>query len=67
MGWVIPDYTEAHAVTAEPFIWAAAITPVVAAALLIDVPWGVVILVRRQWSSGRLYLLVHWFGSSPSR
>jgi len=53
-GWAFPD----EPVTAEPFIWAMAILPVITIALLINVAWGVIILWRRRWSSGRLWLFV---------
>jgi hypothetical protein len=54
LGWAIPGEETAG----EPLLWWLAILPVISVALLINVSWGVVILWRRQWSSGRLWLLV---------
>jgi hypothetical protein len=56
--WAIPQEKGLNSTTGEPFIWALAVIPVVAVALLVNVPWGVMILRRRQWDSGRLWLLV---------
>ncbi len=56
--WVIPQEKGLNSTTGEPFIWAVAVVPVLVVALLVNVPWGVVILRRRQWRSGRLWLLV---------
>ena len=56
--WAIPQEKGLNSTTGEPFIWAIAILPVLAVALLVNVPWGVMILKRKQWSSGRLWLFV---------
>ena len=56
--WAIPQEKGLNSTTSEPFLWAMAVLPILAVALLINVPWGVVILRRRQWSSGRLWLIV---------
>ena len=56
--WAIPQEKGLNSTTGEPFIWALAVVPVLVAALLVNVPWGIVILKRKQWSSGRLWLLV---------
>jgi hypothetical protein len=56
--WAIPQERGLSSTTGEPFIWALAVVPVVAVALLVNVSWGVMILRRRQWDSGRLWLLV---------
>jgi len=56
-GWAIPRERGLHSETAEPFIWFLSIAPIVAIFLLVNVIWGVLILVRRQWRSGYLWLL----------
>jgi hypothetical protein len=56
--WAIPQEKGLTSTTGEPFIWALAVVPVLVAALLVNVPWGIVILKRRQRNSGRLWLLV---------
>lgn len=56
--WAIPQEKGLNSTTGEPFIWAIAILPVLAVALLINISWGVMILRQRQWSSGRLWLVV---------
>jgi hypothetical protein len=54
-----------HSVTGEPFIWAAAILPVVAVFVPMNLSWGIAILISRQWKSGRyttywLVVIVLW-------
>ncbi len=56
--WPLPQEKGLNSTTGEPFIWAIAILPVLAAALLVNVPWGVMIFKRKQWSSGRLWIAV---------
>ncbi len=56
--WVIPEEKGLNSMTAEPFIWAMAVLPVVAVAFLINLCWAAIILRRRQWSGGRLWLAV---------
>lgn len=56
--WAIPQEKGLNSTTGEPFIWAIAILPVLAVALLVNVPWGVMILRRKEWSSGRLWIAV---------
>jgi hypothetical protein len=56
--WALPQEKGLNSTTSEPFLWAMAVVPTLTVALLIDVPWGVVILKRKYWSSGRLLLFV---------
>ncbi|RXS98092.1 hypothetical protein ESZ00_01890 [Silvibacterium dinghuense] len=58
-GWVIPAERDAgiHAVTGEPFVWFAAIAPVLALFLLTNLIWVIVISVRRQWKHSRMWFL----------
>jgi hypothetical protein len=56
--WVIPAEEGLHSLTGEPFIWAMAVLPVLAIALVINLSWGVMILRRRAWSGARLWALV---------
>ncbi len=55
--WAIPRERGLHSETAEPFIWFLSIAPIVAIFFVANVIWGVLILVRRQWRSGYLWLL----------
>ena len=57
LSWAIPQERGEVPVSGEPFVWAAAVLPVVAIFLLLNVTWGALILARRQWRSGRLWLL----------
>jgi hypothetical protein len=56
-GWATPQVRELHAETAEPFIWALSVIPIVGIFSLINVIWGVVILIGRQWRSGKIWLI----------
>jgi hypothetical protein len=58
-GWRIPQEQELglDSITAEPYIWFAAVLPVVAIFLVLNLAWGVLILRNRQWRSGRLWLV----------
>jgi len=56
-GWAIPEERGLHSTTGEPFIWFLGILPVVAFFFVLNATWGAMILGRRQWRSGRLWLL----------
>ena len=56
--WALPQEKGLNSTTGEPFLWAMAVVPTLTVALLIDVPWGVVILKKKHWRSGRLLLSV---------
>jgi hypothetical protein len=55
--WAIPEEHCTVPVTGEPFVWFAAVAPVVAVFAVVNMIWGVFILRRRQWQGGRLWLL----------
>jgi hypothetical protein len=55
--WAIPQEHGLISPTGEPFVWAAAVFPILAAFLLLNLIWGIVILVRKQWFNVRLWLL----------
>jgi hypothetical protein len=55
--WAIPQERGLHSQTAEPFIWFLSVMPIFTSFFLVDVVWGGLILVRRQWRSGYLWLL----------
>jgi hypothetical protein len=59
IAWAIPAERAAgiYSVTGEPFVWFAAILPVVAVFVVIDLTWGALVLTRRQWRSGGLLLV----------
>jgi hypothetical protein len=52
----IPQEKGAVPITGEPFVWFAAIFPIVAGFLLLNLAWGALILGCRRWSSGRYWL-----------
>jgi hypothetical protein len=55
---VIPQECDAgiHTTTGEPFVWFGSIAPVIAVFFLLNLLWGIVILRRGQWDSGRMWL-----------
>lgn len=55
--WAIPEEKGAIPITGEPFVWAAAILPIIVVFPFLNVVWGLVILIKRQWQRGRLWLL----------
>ena len=58
-GWAIPEERAAgiYTTTGEPFVWFSSILPIVAIFLIINIAWGTLILVRRQWKGGQFWLL----------
>ncbi len=64
-GWRIPEEQGVVPVTGEPFVWFAGIFPIVAIFSLMNLAWGAVILARRQWQGGRLWLIAAlvWLGA----
>jgi hypothetical protein len=66
-GWRIPQEKDLglDSITAEPYIWFAAVLPVVSIFLVLNLAWGVLVLRKRQWRSGHLWLLaaIIWLGA----
>jgi hypothetical protein len=60
--WAIAEERGLHSTTGEPFVWFAGVLPVVAVFFVLNSAWGALILVRRHWLSGRVWLLavVFW-------
>jgi hypothetical protein len=56
--WVIPQEAASgvHSITGEPFVWAAFVLPVWLVFLVINLVWGMVILMRKRWVQGRFWL-----------
>jgi hypothetical protein len=46
-----------HSITGEPFIWAIAVFPIWIVFAVLNTCWGAIILSRREWRSGRVWLL----------
>jgi isoprenylcysteine carboxyl methyltransferase (ICMT) family protein YpbQ len=57
LSWAIPQERGLHSQTGEPFVWASAVIPIFTIFFVVNVVWGGLILVRRQWRSGYLWLL----------
>lgn len=57
LSWAIPQESGLHSQTGEPFVWAFAVIPIVAVFFVADVAWGTLIVVRRPWRGGYLWLL----------
>ena len=57
LSWAIPQEKGLHSQTAEPFIWAFGAIPIFTIFFVVNVVWGGLILVRRHWRSGYLWLL----------
>jgi len=56
-GWVTSQQIALHSVTGEPFIWGLSVLPIVAVFLPTNIIWGGIILIRRQWQKGKMWLL----------
>lgn len=56
--WVIPQEAAngMHSITGEPFVWASFVLPVWLIFLLINLIWGITIVIRKRWPQGRLWL-----------
>jgi hypothetical protein len=55
--WAIPQERGLVPTTGEPFVWFIGVMPVVAVFFVLNLIWGALILARRQWGSGRFWLL----------
>ena len=58
--WAIPQEREGgvYAVTGEPFIWAAIVMPIFSTFGLINLIWGVSIIVKKRWRRAFPWLAV---------
>ncbi len=56
--WVIRQECEAgvNSITGEPFVWISSIAPVIVFFFLLNLACGTIILKRRQWKTGRMWL-----------
>jgi hypothetical protein len=55
-GWAIPQERGLDAPTGEPFVWALYVMPIWPLFGVANLIWGAVILFRKRWRSGRLWL-----------
>jgi hypothetical protein len=57
--WVIPEEKAngIHVITGEPFVWASFVLPVWIVFLVLNLAWGSMILARRRWLDGRVWLI----------
>src|SRR5215470_306798 len=58
--WVIPEEKAngIHATAGEPFVWASFVLPVWIVFLILNLAWGSMIVARRRWLEGRIWLIV---------
>ena len=56
--WIIPEEQAEgiNVITGEPFVWASFVLPVWFVFLVINLGWGLTIVVRRLWLDGRIWL-----------
>lgn len=61
--WAIPQERHLQSTTGEPFLWALYVLPIWGFFCLVDLTWGAIIVARRQWSGGRLWMVTAliWF------
>lgn len=57
--WVIPEEKAIgiSATTGEPFVWASFVWPVWGVFLALNLAWGAMIVARRRWLDGRIWLM----------
>lgn len=55
--WALPQERGVSSTTGEPFVWALGVLPIWALFLVVNLIWGGVILARKQWRSGRFWLI----------
>ena len=50
-GWYVPAYDVPgqHTITGEPFVWFAAILPVVLFVSVMDLTWAALLITRKAW------------------
>jgi hypothetical protein len=54
--WPIPEERGLRSSTGEPFIWFMAVVPICAAFSLLNLGWGAIIIAKKQWHKGHLWL-----------
>ena len=56
--WVIPEEKARgiHTITGEPLVWGAFVFPVWIVFFVINLTWGSIIVARRRWLDGRIWL-----------
>jgi hypothetical protein len=55
--WALPQERGVNGTTGEPFVWALGVLPIWAVFLVMNLIWGGIILARKQWRSGRFWLV----------
>lgn len=56
--WAIPEEHGIVPITGEPFVWFTGIFPLCAGFFLLNVTWGVFIVIDRHWRSSRYWLAI---------
>ena len=56
--WAIPEERALglNSTTGEPFIWALSVFPIYAVFFLVNCIWGMLLLRRHDWRSGRFWI-----------
>jgi hypothetical protein len=57
--WAIPEERAAgiQSITGEPLIWALSVWPILALFLLLNLSWAAVVIAKRRWDDGCLWLI----------
>lgn len=55
--WALPKERGLNSTTGEPFVWVLGVLPIWAVFLLLNLIWGALIITRKQWRSGRFWLI----------
>ncbi len=65
--WAIPEERALglNSTTGEPFVWATSVFPIYAVFSLLNCIWGVLLLKRHDWRSGRFWIVTFglWLGA----
>jgi hypothetical protein len=65
--WAIPEERALglNSTTGEPFVWAISVFPIYAVFLLLNCVWGIRLLRRHDWRSGRFWIATFglWVGA----
>jgi len=55
--WALPAEKGVNGTTGEPFVWALGVLPIWAIFLMVNLIWAGILVTRKQWRSGRFWLV----------